>query len=209
MKLRNFLFLVMALALLVGPAGCIFSPDDDGGGGGGGGNTALPYPSNPDILMQNFERIYTEMRIDDFRNMLHTEYKTVLLPSTLLEWEQGGNPLAAEVFYRDDEINIHENMFSGNTGLDAVGQTIPPIDSIQVDYINRQNPWEPIPESDEHFGGLNGYYTTFNVLLYFNNPDQHRYEVRQDVEFYVVAVDDGGKSKWLLLGQRGHEPANP
>ncbi len=209
MKLRNLLFLVMALALLVGPVGCIFSPDDDGGGGGGGGSTALPFPSTPDILMQNFERIYTELRIDDFRNMLHAEYKTVLLPSTLAEWENAGNPLAAEVFYRDDEINIHENMFSGNTGLDAIGQTIPPIDSINVDYIQKNGSWEPIPESDEYFGGMGGYYALFNVLIYFNNPDQHRYEVRQDVEFYVVAVQDGGRNKWLLLGQRGHEPPNP
>ena len=208
MKMKNLLLLVMALALLVGPAGCIFSPDDDGGGGTPPAQT-LPYPSNPDILMQNFERIYTEMRIDDFRNMLHESYKTVLLPSTLQEWEQGGNPLAEDVFYRDDEIRIHENMFSGNTGLDASGTTIPPIDSIQVDYLQKSGAWEPIPESDDQFAGFGGYWALFNVLIYFNNPDQHRFEVRQDVEFYVVPVTDGERTKWLLLGQRGLEPANP
>lgn len=207
MKLKNILLLVMAVALMVGPAGCIFSPDDDGGGGTP--VPGLPYPSNPDILMQNFERIYTEMRIDDFRNMLHEEYKTVLLPSTLQEWEQGGNPLAQDVFYRDDEIRIHENMFSGNTGLDAAGVTIPPIDSITVDYIQKAGTWEQIPESDLNFAGYGGYWALFNVLIYFNNPDQHRFEVRQDVEFYVVPVDDNGRQKWLLLGQRGLEPSNP
>ena len=209
MKLKNLVLMVMALALLVGPAGCIFSPDDDGGGGGGGTDNELQYPSSEDKLMENFERIYTEIRIDDFRDMLHVDYKTVLLPSTLLEWEQGGNPLAEDVFYRDDEIRIHENMFSGNTGLDAAGTTIPPIDSIQVDILERIGSWENIPESDDHFAGFSGRWALFNVLIYFNNPDQHRFEVRQDVEFYVVPTDDDGRTKWLLLGQRGLEPANP
>lgn len=205
MKLRNFLPIVMLLALLVSSGGCIFSPDDDGGGGNIPDPT-LPYPNNPDQVIANFQTIYTELRIDDFRDMLHSDYKTVLLPSTLAEWEQGGNPLAADVFYRDDEIRIHENMFSGNTGLDAAGVTVPPIDSIQIDYINKTGSWEPIPETDEHFAGFGGYWAMFNVLLYFNNPDQHRYEVRQDVEFYVVPTDDDGRTKWLLLGQRGIEP---
>ncbi len=206
MKLRTLVLSALVLVLVMGPAGCIFSPDDDGGGGGTPSNPDLPYPSNPDILMENFERIYTEMRIDDFRDMLHQNYKTVLLPSTLAEWEQGGNPLAEDVFYRDGEIRIHEHMFSGNTGLDANGTTVPAIDSIQVDYMQKVGSWEPIPDSDEHFAGEGGYWALFNVLIYFNNPDQHRFEVRQDVEFYVVPVDDNGRTKWLLLGQRGHEP---
>ena len=206
MKIKNLVLLVMVLALLVATAGCIFSPDD-GGGGGPGPDNSLPYPSNPDILMSNFRQIYNEMRIDDFRSMLHVDYKTVLLPSTLAEWQQGGNPLAADVFYRDDEISIHENIYSGNTGLDAAGQTVQAIDSIQGDLLEKSGSWEPIPDSDEHFAGQGGYWALFNVLIYFNNPDQHRFEVRQDVEFYVVPTDDGGRTKWLLLGQRGHEPA--
>lgn len=206
MKMRNFLYLLLGISLLVAPAGCLFSPDESGGGGGGGTDT-LVYPSDPDKLMQNFETIYTEMRIDDFREMLHPAYKTILLPSTLAEWQNGGNPLAEDVFYRDDEVRIHENMFSGNTGLGALGETIPPIDSITVDYLSKSGAWEPIPESDPNFAGHGGYWALFNVLLYFNNPDQHRYEVQQDVEFYVVPTDDGGKTKWLLLGQRGLEPA--
>jgi hypothetical protein len=176
--------------------------------GGGSSNNQLPYPSNPDILMQNFERIYTEMRTDDFRNMLHTEYKTVLLPSTIAQWAQSGNPLTSDFFDRATEITIHENIFSGNVGLDPIGQTIPPIDSIQVDYIVKMGAWEPVPEADPVFGGLNGYWALFNILIYFTNPDQHRFEVRQDVEFYVVPVDDNGQTRWLLLGQRGHEPMN-
>lgn len=209
MKMRNFLFLLMALALVVGPAGCIFSPDDDSGDGGGGGGDVLQYPSDPDKLMQNFEEIYNGMLIDPFKEMLHEDYRTVLLPSTLQEWEEGGNPLAEDVFYRDDEIRIHENMFSGNTGLDAAGTTVPPIESIQVDYLVKSGAWEQISDTDPNFAGQGGYWALYNVLIYFNNPDQHRFEVRQDVEFYVVPTDDAGRTKWLLLGQRGLEPSTP
>ena len=205
MKLKNLLCLMTLLALLVGSAGCIFSPDEKDPVDPP--VTDLPRPTTPDILMANFGTIYREMRTDDFRDMLHTEYKTVLLPSTLQEWEQGGNPLDSEVFYRDAEIRIHENMFSGNTGLDAAGVTIPPIDSIQVDYIQKVGTWEPIPDSDTYFAGFGGYWALFNVLIYFNNPDQHRFEVRQNVEFYVVPVDDNGVTIYQLLGQRGLEPS--
>ncbi len=44
-----------------------------------------------------------------------------------------------------------------------------------------------------------------NVLIYFNSQDQFRFMVQQNVEFYVVPTDDDGRTKWLLLGQRGHE----
>lgn len=205
MKMKKLLFLALSLALLALASGCIFSPDEKPRVDPP--VTDLPPATTPDILMQNFGTIYREMRTDDFRDMLHTDYKTVLLPSTLQEWEQGGNPLDSDVFYRADEIRIHENMFSGNTGLDAAGVTIPPIDSIQVDYIQKVGTWEPIPESNQYFAGFGGYWALFNVLIYFNNPDQHRFEVRQNVEFYVVPVDDNGRTIYQLLGQRGLEPS--
>ena len=166
----------------------------------------FPANTTPDILMSNFGTIYCEMRIDDFRNMLHTDFKMVLLPSTLQEWEQGGNPLDSEVFDRADEVRIHENIFRGNTGLDPDGVIIPPIDSIQVEHIQKVGTWEPIPDSDTHFGGFGGYWALFNVLISFNNPDQHSFEVRQEVEFYVVPLDDNGVTIFKLLGQRGLEP---
>jgi hypothetical protein len=204
---RNILLLLMALALMVGPAGCIFSPDDDDGNVGGNDN-ALPYPSDTEILIANFKRIYTEMRIDDFKAMLHSEYKTVLLPSTLEEWNDAGNPLAEDVFYREDEINIHQNMFSGNTGLRPNGDTVPPIASIQVDLLSKLTSWELIPESHVHFAGQGGYWALFHVNLSFYLPDGSRFQVQQDVEFYVVPTDDNGRTKWLLLGQVGLEPNN-
>jgi len=169
-------------------------------------DTIIHYPSNPDILVQNLERVYSQMLIDDFREMLHQNYKTILSPSTLEEWEQGGNPLPEDFFDRDGELQIHANMFSGHTGLDANGVTVPGIDSIRVDYIQKVGSWEPIPDSDENFAGEGGYWAHFNVLIYFNNPNQHRFEVRQDVVFYVVPVDDDDRTKWLLLGQSSQGP---
>lgn len=203
MKMKNLLWLVLAVSMMIGTSGCLFSPDETETPPGG--ETGLKYPSTPDILMENFQEIYKDMLMDDFRDMLHSDYKTILLPSTLAEWEQGGNPLAEEVFYRDDEVAIHENIFSGNTGLNPQGQSVLPIVSIEIDYMEKVGTWEQIPDSDEHFGGFGGYYALFNVLIYFNSQDQFRFMVQQNVEFYVVPIDDGGRTKWLLLGQRGHE----
>ena len=84
MKLKNLLPL-MVIALLIAPAGCIFSPDDSGDGGVA--PPPIKWPSTPEILMENFETIYTGMMINEFEAMLHEEHKTILLPQTLQDWD--------------------------------------------------------------------------------------------------------------------------
>jgi len=170
------------------------------------GEYIMPSATTPDILVQNFETIYVYMLIDDFRDMLHNDYKTVLLPSTLAEWQESGNPLSDDVFNRVSEISIHENMFSGQPGMSPVGVAVSPIESVTVDYMAKVASWEQIPEGDEHFGGLGGYWARYDILIYFNHPDQFRFMVEQDVEFFVIPVEEGGTTIWRLLGQRGLEP---
>jgi hypothetical protein len=205
MKLNKVILLLMALALLVGSTGCIFKPEENQGPGGG--QTERPAATTAEQLLTNFSDIYEEMHIEDFRDMLHPDYRTVLLPSTLEEWQAGGNPLAEAVFYRDDEIRIHENMFGGLTGTKPNNEPVDAIESIVVDYLDKAGPWLQVPETHEHFAGYGAYYALYNVLIYFVNPDQHQFKVQQDVEFYVVPVTEGGREIWKLLGQVGHEPS--
>ena len=203
MKLKNLLVCSLVLALLVSVSGCLFSPDD--GDPIVNPDKELPFPKDPDTLMANFKTIYSDMMLDEFKDMLHTEYRTILLQATMDEWAGGDDPLTESYFTRDDEIRIHTNIFSGNSGVTPLGNPVPPVSSIDVDYLQKDGTWESIEASDPDFAGHGGYWATFNVLLYFNNPDNHRFEINQVVEFYVAPIDEGGREKWLLLGQRGQD----
>jgi len=159
--------------------------------------------------MQDFETIYSDMLINEFEEILHPAYRTILLQATMDEWSSSDDPLTESYFNRDDEIRIHRNIFSGNTsGVSAAGVTIPPVSAIRVDLLEKaDSTWEPIEDSDPDFADHGGYRATYNVLLYFINPDNHQYEIDQVMEFYVAPIDEGGKEKWLLLGIRGQEKA--
>jgi len=146
--------------------------------------------------------------IDEFEEILHPAYRTILLEGTMNEWSSSDDPLTESYFNRDDEIRIHRNIFSGNTGVSASGETIPPVSEIRVDLLDMGNStWEPIDASDSDFAGHGGFRATFNVLLYFINPNNHQFELDQVLEFYVAPVDNGGKEEWQLLGIRGQGKA--
>ncbi len=202
MKLKNLLMLLATLALLVGATGCIFSPDDTGSDDGG--DVGRPPNTTPDILMRNFKDIYQEMDSGEFEAILHPDYRTVLLQETFDLWEGSDNPLTELFFDRDVEIQIHRNMFEGLGGVDESGIAQPPIDSISVDLLDKEGTWEPVEESEEYFGGRDAYKARYNLLIHFENPDNHRFEVAQRVDFYVI---QGSNGLWTMVGQKGF--ANP
>jgi hypothetical protein len=198
MKLKNLPLLLIVAALLVVPAGCIFSPDN--GEDPEPTNNDLPPATTREKLMINFETIYTEMRFDDFQDMLHEDYKTILLSDTLEEWGWADD----YYFDRTIELDIHRKMFGGQTGLDSNGNIIHPIDSILVDVLELQGTWEKIPEDDLYFGGYDGWWGHYRVELQFKDADNsHRFVVQQAVNFFVAPVDVNGRDIWVMLGQRG------
>ena len=201
MKLKNLLLLMAMLALLVGSTGCLFSPDDsddtdtpvDEG---------LPSRITPDILMSNFKIIYESMVATDYEEMLHPDYRTILLQSTFDDWEDSDTPLTELYFDYSSEVQIHRNIFEGLGGVDEGGNTIDPIDSISVSILDKEGAWDNVEESEEYFGGRGAYYARYNLLMHFNKPDGSRFEVAQAVDFFVIQGDD---DMWYMLGQRGFE----
>jgi len=205
MKLKHLLLLFAIFTLLVGTTGCIFSPDDDetvdppdvGG----------PDPAvTPDILMDNFKLTYEAMNSGDYEAMLHPDYRTILLQTTFDDWAQGDNPLDEMFFDHDAEVQIHRNIFEGLGGVDEIGNTIPPIDSITVTIMEKNGVWEPVEETEEYFGGRGAYWAQYSLLMHFNKPDASRYEVNQIVDFFVI---QGSDELWYMLGQKGYPIAVP
>ncbi len=203
MKTQNLttlrgLALLLSLLLMLATAGCIFSPDE-GDGPGGDTDDVLVYPNTEDKVLENFVIIYTDMLFDDFRDMLHVDYKTILLEDTINDWDLPAN----SVFDRDLEILIHDNMFGGNPGRGSNGNEIPPLASIEVDLFDRMTPWADVPQDDVNFPGARMAKYTVKILFH-DNSGTHAFSVIQEVDFFVVPVDDGGRTKFLLRGQLGY-----
>ncbi len=197
MKLKNLLLLFAILALLVGATGCIFSPEE-------GEETpepvdTLPPATNTDILMSNFEKIYEGMLYDEYEKMLHPSYKTILLQETIDDWENSGTPLDQDYFDRTVELEIHHKIFDNLTGVDEDGDSVDPIESINVLVLDKQGTWTVVEDSDENFGGLGAYYNQYEVFIHFEQSDK-RFEVHQNVDFFVVQVN----GIWKMVGQKGY-----
>ena len=68
----------------------------------------------------------------------------------------------------------------------------------------QQVDWAPIPEDDLWFGGYNGKWAPYRVNIQFYNADlSHKFEVQQRVNFYIAPVEEGGRTIYKMLGQRG------
>lgn len=201
MKLKNLLLLFSLVALLMASGGCIFSPDDSGDDGGGDDGGGLQPARTTDLMMANFKTIYEGMMATEYASLLHDGYRTVLLQDTIDEWAGGDRPLADNYFDKTAEVRIHTNMFDNLTGLDPSGNLVPPIESIEVDLLERQGSWSQVDPSLDYFGQNypSAYRCRYSVLIHFNLPGNSRLEVDQLVDFIAIKVGDN----WQMLGQIG------
>ena len=161
---------------------------------------------NPDLLVMGFGDAYEGMLTEDLSAMLAEDFQFIILPATLEEWANAGNPLGSSSFDRTTFAAIHANLFGGESGLGPAGNLVPSVAGIEVAYLEKQGAWSSILLDDDHFGGTDGYRALYSVLLFFNTPDQFRFQVNHDVEFYVVAEEVAGVEIWKLLGMVGHQP---
>ena len=161
---------------------------------------------SPDVLMANLGQIYENMDAGSLDGLLAEDFQFIILPSTMTEWLNGGNPLSANTFDGADFGVIHGHIFGGSTGLDAVGNQVAPIGSLEVVILEKAAPWQMVPTDHEYFGGQGAYWAPYYILLYFNSADLFRFSVQQTVEFYVVPREVDGLPVMNLLGVLGHEP---
>lgn len=201
--MKKWIWVVLGMTLFLGMmAGC--SNDDD---------PVIPpetvvLPPSADLLISEFVQVYQGLDGERLAELVHPEARVFLLPSTLAEWAGGIHPLTFTYFDRDSLLAAHENIFTGLAGRDASGNTISPVDSINVDGFEKTGIWEMYPDPGGDFAGLEVYSVIFSVVLYFNNPDLHRFEVNQTLEMYVTEVVEGDPSGWQLLGWRGFDPVS-
>lgn len=194
----KFFLLLAASALLIAPAGCIFSPDEDGGGGGGGGTAGLPWPGTPDVLMSNFQTIYETRDINEYRKIMHPDFLTILQEATTTEFPDVGTTLDV-----NEELRIHERMFSGEALTDPNGDFVPGVLSINFSKFRALDTWVTSPPDDII---PNAEWAPFEVdFLFDRGQNFSTLKVEGTIKFYVTSKDSvyqgSSKKYYQMIGQ--------
>ena len=197
MKLKFFLLLA-AFALLLAPAGCIFSPEDDPVDDTGGGPQELPWPGSPDQLMSNFRAIYEAMSYEEYRKIMHPDFLTILQEATTEEFPDVGTTLDV-----NEELRIHERMFSGDAVTDPDNNLVPGVLNISFNVFSPQDTWQLSPEDAIIPNAERAPY--YVVFLFDRGQNFSTLKVEGTIKFYVTSKDSlyqGAERKYYqMIGQ--------
>ena len=178
----KFFLLLAAFTLLIAPAGCIFSPEEDPGGGPPPVSKELLFPGSPDALMENFQTIYETLDFDEYRNIMHPDYLTILQASTTEEYPDVGTTLDV-----NEELRIHERMFSGEDVTDPQGDLVPGVLNISFDNFRALDAWTMSPADDII---PNAESAPFEVEFLFDRGQEYTtLSVTGTIKFYVTSRD--------------------
>ena len=160
--------------------------------------TGLPFPDTADKLMANFQDLYEQMDVDEIRKLLHPDHRTLLQPSTTNWFPELGTTLDI-----DEELRIHERMFSGQNVTDPLGSLVPGIQAIQFQTFARQGTWSTSPPNDRI---PNTQVALYDVVFLFNRGGLYStMKTQGTIKFYVThrdsLVGDVIKPYFQMLGQ--------
>ncbi len=178
----KFFLLLAAFALLIAPAGCIFSPDDEGEGGEPPAAKELPWPGSADILMENFQTIYETMDITEYRKIMHPDFLTILQETTTEEFPDVGTTLDV-----NEELRIHERMFSGEALTDPDENFVPGVANISFSKFRALDTWALSPQDDIIPNAL---WAPFEVdFLFDRGQNFSTLKVAGVIKFFVTSKD--------------------
>ncbi len=110
------------------------------------GQPATPdflLPETPDALMANFQAAYENMSYDGLRELLHPDFMMVLQQGTIDEFPDLGTTLDL-----NEELRIHDRMFSGLNVEDPEGNFVPGVKNIVFSSFRRLDTWLISPPDD-------------------------------------------------------------
>lgn len=178
---KKLMLLLLALTL-VAAGGCIFSPEPDKPCEGCGTEPPLPFPDTADKLMTNFQTVYEQMDFANLAKMLHPQYVTILQESTYNQFPDVGTTLDLE-----EELRIHERMFSKQDQTDPDGILVPGVQSIAFQTFERQGVWSVSPANDQI---PNAEFALYDVVFLFDRGAGHTIlKVQGAIKFYVDKRD--------------------
>lgn len=194
----KFFLLLAAFVLLTASAGCIFSPDPDPGDTPPPAPVVLPFPGSPDQLMANFQEIYENRDYDEYRQILNPDFVTYLQQSTIDEFGDVGPTLDV-----NEELRIHQRMFSGDAVNDPDGELVPGVISISFAKFRALDAWATSPPDDII---PNAEWALFEVEFLFDRGQNYStLKVDGQIKFYVIGRDSlyqgSPKQYYQMIGQ--------
>ncbi|MBC8425750.1 hypothetical protein H8E07_16670 [bacterium] len=193
MNIRPPIIRSAMVVCLAAMAMCGCSSDDPTGSDPG--PIVIPYiwPGDSEQLMANFHRAYSELNITEYEKILHEDFKFIFIN-------------AVDTWYRQQDIQSTLNMFAGNPGVNPDDSYRDPVQSIAINTLIRQTPWEDVPANDPDFP--NSERALFQVQIVFTlEGGENTITVQSDHFFFIKSeeVDSGGgttRSRYFLYGQR-------
>ena len=195
MRARALPLMLLATTLLImlGAGGCIFSPNDVPPGPKPPPIT-YPFPDTEEKLMSNFQNAYSEMYMDEYRNILHSDYKFFYQQADI-----DNLGLASDHHNRDEELQTTGHIFSHNPSPSSGEAGVSDID---FNFLEAATTWEDSFYPD--FPGARR--ALYQIILFFERPGTTTIEVQGNQEFYAIArdsvqADDTVKDYYQLVGQ--------
>lgn len=181
LKTKYLVLLALVLALTVA-GGCIFSPEPDDTCTDCNPPPAMPFPDSPDQLMTNFQTIYEQMDYSEYVKMIHPDYIMILKSTTSQEFPDVGETLDV-----NEELRIHERMFSKQDVTDPEGTLVPGVQTIQFQTFIRQGSWSLSPPNDQI---PNAEFALYDVVFLFDRGQNYStLKVQGAIKFYVTHRD--------------------
>lgn len=188
-RLRPTVFLLALCSVFVLAAGC--SDDEE---------ILIPPIIGPDPVsnaVEPFVACYQDMDLAGLDEVLHEDFKMILLDGTRLDWEMSLD----ENFEREEFLEIHRRIFRGDAGYEPDGTAVAPVDAIVCDQFEALDVWADIPPGDPNFGGTVGRIAPYYVTLRFLDAQlEHEYFVQHDVAVYSAPDTTESGIRYRLLG---------
>jgi hypothetical protein len=194
-RLLSGLAALAALVVLAG--GCIFSPDPEPN------NPYVPptypFPATHVLLMDNFQNAYDQMNIEEYRNVLHPDFK--------FKFAEGSDVEPSGYYTREQDLQTTTRMFNGEQGMSEIGEVKPGVRDIDFRLLEQLSPeWEDVPDTDPDFPGSTR--AVFDVEIVFNLSDDGNSTITVDSQqiFYAMPVaevqeDSSTRLRYYLIGQ--------
>ncbi len=158
----------------------------------------LPFPDSPDQLMANFQTIYETMDVDEYLKIMHPDFLTILQDATSQEFPDVGTTLDV-----NEELRIHERMFSGEAVTDPDGYLVPGVRNISFNVLWPLDAWSLSPPNDII---PNAEWAPFEVVFLFDRGQNFStLKVTGTIKFYVTSRDSlhegTTKQYYQMIGQ--------
>jgi len=142
----------------------------------------LPFPDSPDQLMANFQTTYENRFFPWHRDLLHPDFLMILQQETVDQFPELGSTIDL-----NEELRIHERMYSGENLTDPNGAFVPGMKSISFGTFRPLDDWQLSPANDPIPDAL---FAPYEVNFLFNRgPQYSQISIKGQIRFYVTSRD--------------------